>query len=347
MIQQRDADQTTRLGQPPCDGMVLGAGFRVSARVIVGDHDGRGAGEDGSLEDLARMHEALRQRAMTHALCRQHGMPRIEIGHRKDLDGFVADERTKVAHHRRGIREPLSRRGFENQAAASQLEGRGKALPLRAPQARERREPAAYLPEIPERVAPCHEPPGRALSHELGQQVLVTLHAHRMSGHPQLHARESLSARSAAAAQESCIGPASRAPYASCMNVSPGREPAIRVSMMPKDTNIHGTIFGGVILSYIDQAGAVAARPYAPVRMVTVAMKEVVFKEPVLVGDMVSFYAQVTHVGHTSVTVHVDVEAERFRPYGLRVPVTAADVVYVAVDDAGNKIPAVKDGSGA
>jgi acyl-CoA thioesterase YciA len=61
---------------------------------------------------------------------------------------------------------------------------------------------------------------------------------------------------------------------------------------------------------------------------------------------MVSFYAEVTHVGRTSVTVHVEVEAERFRPYGVHVPVTEADVVYVAVDDAGNKIPAVKDGSG-
>ncbi|MSR74678.1 MAG: acyl-CoA thioesterase [Planctomycetes bacterium] len=130
------------------------------------------------------------------------------------------------------------------------------------------------------------------------------------------------------------------------MNLTPQREPAIRVSLMPKDTNIHGTIFGGVILSYIDQAGAVAARPYAPIRMVTVAMKEVVFKEPVHVGDIISFYAHVTHVGKTSVTVHVDVVAERFRPYGLKVHVTAADVIYVAVDDNGRKIPVVADGSG-
>lgn len=135
-------------------------------------------------------------------------------------------------------------------------------------------------------------------------------------------------------------------PYAHGMNLTPQREPAIRVSLMPKDTNIHGTIFGGVILSYIDQAGAVAARPYAPIRMVTVAMKEVVFKEPVHVGDIISFYAHVTHVGKTSVTVHVDVVAERFRPYGLKVHVTAADVIYVAVDDNGRKIPVVADGSG-
>ena len=148
------------------------------------------------------------------------------------------------------------------------------------------------------------------------------------------------------APQKPRIGGVAAALYPLGMTPSQGKQPAIRVSMMPKDTNIHGTIFGGVILSYIDQAGAVAARPYAPVRMVTVAMKEVVFKEPVHVGDMVSFYAEVTHVGRTSVTVHVEVEAERFRPYGVHVPVTEADVVYVAVDDAGNKIPAVKDGSG-
>ncbi|HYC78516.1 MAG TPA: hotdog domain-containing protein [Planctomycetota bacterium] len=117
------------------------------------------------------------------------------------------------------------------------------------------------------------------------------------------------------------------------------RRPAIRVAMMPRDTNVHGTIFGGVILSHIDQAGALAARAYGAARVVTVSMKEVVFKKPVYVGDVVSFYAKVTRVGTTSVTVRVEVEAERLSPVGHHVPVTEAEVVYVGVDEHGNKMP--------
>lgn len=110
------------------------------------------------------------------------------------------------------------------------------------------------------------------------------------------------------------------------------REPAIRVIMMPKDTNALGTIFGGIILSYIDQAGAVAAHLFAPGRLVTVAMREVEFHEPVFVGDLVSFYAEVLRIGTTSITVKVVVEAERRRPEREVVKVTEAEVIYVHVD---------------
>jgi acyl-CoA thioesterase YciA len=116
------------------------------------------------------------------------------------------------------------------------------------------------------------------------------------------------------------------------------RQPAIRVIMMPKDTNALGTIFGGIILSYIDQAGAVPAHHVAAGRLVTVAMREVVFHAPVQVGDLVSFYAEVTRVGTTSVTVHVTVEAERPGPAALKVTVTEADVVYVHVDADNNPV---------
>lgn len=116
-------------------------------------------------------------------------------------------------------------------------------------------------------------------------------------------------------------------------------EPAIRVAMMPNDTNVHGTIFGGVILSHIDQAGAIAARAYAPERVVTVCMKEVEFHKPVWVGDIVSYYAWVTRTGKTSITVKLEVIAERFRPSGKRVKVTEAEVVYVSVDDHFEKVP--------
>src|SRR5215467_68151 len=88
-------------------------------------------------------------------------------------------------------------------------------------------------------------------------------------------------------------------------------QPAIRVILMPKDTNALGTIFGGIILSYIDQAGAFEAHRHDCGRLVTVAMREVEFHAPVFVGDLVSFYTETLRVGRTSVTVKVVVEAER------------------------------------
>lgn len=111
------------------------------------------------------------------------------------------------------------------------------------------------------------------------------------------------------------------------------RDPAIRVTMMPKDTNALGTIFGGIILSYIDQAGAVEAHRFTPGRLVTVAMHEVVFHQPVFVGDLVSLYAEVLRIGTTSITVKVVVEAERQRPEREVVTVTQAEVIYVHVDE--------------
>src|SRR5215510_13087646 len=91
------------------------------------------------------------------------------------------------------------------------------------------------------------------------------------------------------------------------------RQPAIRVVLMPKDTNALGTIFGGIILSYIDQAGAVDAHHTVslPGRLVKLAMREVVFHSPVVVRDLVSFFAQTLRVGRTSLTAKVTVEAER------------------------------------
>jgi acyl-CoA thioesterase YciA len=110
-------------------------------------------------------------------------------------------------------------------------------------------------------------------------------------------------------------------------------DPAIRVVLMPKDTNAHGTIFGGIILSYIDLAAAVEVRKHTSKKFVTVAMHEVVFVAPVFVGDLVSFYTELVRVGRTSITVKVVVEADRVRQPGERVRVTEAEVVYVAIDD--------------
>ncbi len=114
--------------------------------------------------------------------------------------------------------------------------------------------------------------------------------------------------------------------------------------MMPRDTNAHGTIFGGKILSLIDQAGAIAAHQVGVARVVTVAMHEVVFKHPVEVGDIVSCYADVVKVGRTSITVQVRVAAHRPTNVEHSVDVTTAEVVYVHIDDAGRPIPIVPQG---
>jgi acyl-CoA thioesterase YciA len=117
------------------------------------------------------------------------------------------------------------------------------------------------------------------------------------------------------------------------------REVSIRITMMPRDTNAHGTVFGGIILSYIDVAGGVeAVKHTGHDRFVTVAMKEVIFLEPVFVGDLVSFYAETTRVGNSSITVKVAVEAERVGSHGQPVRVTEAEVTYVAINQYREKV---------
>ncbi len=118
-----------------------------------------------------------------------------------------------------------------------------------------------------------------------------------------------------------------------------GPEPAIRVVLMPKDTNAHGTIFGGVILSYIDIAAAIEVRKHTLKKIVTKAMHEVVFVAPVFVGDLVSFYTELVRIGRTSITVKVIVEADRIASPRERVRVTEAEVIYVAIDDTRRPIP--------
>jgi len=116
-------------------------------------------------------------------------------------------------------------------------------------------------------------------------------------------------------------------------------DPAIRITMLPRDTNSQGTIFGGVILSHIDIAGAIEAHRHTGMaRFVTVAMREVIFHAPVFVGDLVSFYSETLKVGTTSITTRVVVEAERYGSPGESARVTEAEVVYVAVDKTGKKM---------
>ncbi|MCU0870426.1 MAG: acyl-CoA thioesterase [Burkholderiales bacterium] len=110
----------------------------------------------------------------------------------------------------------------------------------------------------------------------------------------------------------------------------PEREPALRVVPMPSDVNSTGDIFGGWIMSQVDIAGALPAIRLARGRVATVAVNSFVFKQPVLVGDVVSFYAEVVRVGRTSITVDVEVYAERGMPATV-VKVTEATLTYVAV----------------
>ena len=121
----------------------------------------------------------------------------------------------------------------------------------------------------------------------------------------------------------------------SSFNMNSYTDPAIRITLLPRDTNPQGTIFGGIILSYIDMAGAIEAHRHTGMpRFVTVAMREIIFHKPVFVGDLVSFYAETVRVGTTSITIRVIVETERHGGTSRdRIRVTEAEVVYVAVDE--------------
>jgi acyl-CoA thioesterase YciA len=114
-----------------------------------------------------------------------------------------------------------------------------------------------------------------------------------------------------------------------------GRQPALRVMPMPADANQNGDIFGGWIMAQVDIAGGTAAGRIARGRVATVAVKEFVFKQPVQIGDLLSFYVDVKRIGHTSITVNVEVFAER-RPADPKVvKVTEATLTYVAIDSTG------------
>ena len=114
-----------------------------------------------------------------------------------------------------------------------------------------------------------------------------------------------------------------------------GEMPVLRIVPMPADTNAHGTIFGGWVMAQVDIAGSIPAWDRAQGPVVTIAVNSFVFQEPVFVGDLVSFYARVLKVGRTSITVDVEVFAQRARQAGRSevVKVTEAQLTYVAVDE--------------
>lgn len=118
-----------------------------------------------------------------------------------------------------------------------------------------------------------------------------------------------------------------------------GKELVLKVIPMPADSNANGDIFGGWVMAQVDLAGGVIAARHAKGRIATVAVKEFIFKQPVRVGDILSFYSELTRIGRTSITVDVEVYAERFGSQGQYVKVTQATLTYVAIDDAGKPRP--------
>jgi acyl-CoA thioesterase YciA len=109
----------------------------------------------------------------------------------------------------------------------------------------------------------------------------------------------------------------------------------LKVIPMPADLNVNGDIFGGWVMAQVDLAGAVMAAPYANGRMATVAVNEFIFKQPVRLGDVLSFFGKLVRIGRTSITVKIEVYAERIGAQGQYIKVTEASLTYVAIDDQG------------
>jgi acyl-CoA thioesterase YciA len=125
----------------------------------------------------------------------------------------------------------------------------------------------------------------------------------------------------------------SRPPLPPPLTLPPGRMPEIRVMPGPADANVYGDVFGGWIMAQVDIAGSLPATRRSNGRVATIAVTSFVFKHPAFLGDLLSFYAEVVKVGNTSITVYVEVYAERNRMQGDVVKVTEATLVYVATDD--------------
>ncbi len=118
-----------------------------------------------------------------------------------------------------------------------------------------------------------------------------------------------------------------------------GKELVLKVVPMPADCNANGDIFGGWVMAQVDIAGSIVPARYVRGRMATVAVNQFVFKQPVRVGDILSFFGEVSRIGNTSITVQVEVYAERYDTQGHYIKVTEASLTYVAIDDQGRPRP--------
>jgi acyl-CoA thioesterase YciA len=133
------------------------------------------------------------------------------------------------------------------------------------------------------------------------------------------------------------------APVTQTVSLPTDQELVLKVIPMPGDCNANGDIFGGWVMAQVDLAGSVLPARYAQGRYATVAVNEFVFKQPVRVGDILSFFSSVTRIGRTSITVKVEVYAERFKSQGQYAKVTEASLTYVAIDDNGRPRPIPKN----
>ncbi len=131
-------------------------------------------------------------------------------------------------------------------------------------------------------------------------------------------------------------------PLAPSVALPTDQELVLKVIPMPADCNANGDIFGGWVMAQADLAGAVLPARYVQGRMATVAVNEFIFKQPVKVGDILSFFSKVSRIGNTSITVSVEVYTERFSSQGQYLKVTQANLTYVAIDEQGKPRPIPK-----
>ena len=129
--------------------------------------------------------------------------------------------------------------------------------------------------------------------------------------------------------------PTSNSPTGEPVKLPTDKELVLKVITMPADSNVNGDIFGGWVMAQVDLAGSVIPARIACGRIATVAVNQFIFKQPVKVGDLLSFYAEVERVGNTSITVKVEVYAQRMRQPEPIIKVTEANLTYVAIDDSG------------
>ena len=129
------------------------------------------------------------------------------------------------------------------------------------------------------------------------------------------------------------------APHNAPVDLPSDKELVLKVIPMPADCNPNGDIFGGWVMAQVDLAGSVLPARHVHGRMATVAVNQFIFKQPVRVGDILSFFASITRIGRTSITVQVEVYAERYRAQGQYAKVTEASLTYVAIGDDGRPTP--------
>lgn len=144
-----------------------------------------------------------------------------------------------------------------------------------------------------------------------------------------------MSSESSIHATTSTPVPSAAVPSVPTVELPTDKELVLKVIPMPADCNANGDIFGGWVMAQVDLAGSVVPARYVDGRMATVAVNQFIFKQPVRVGDILSFFSAVTRIGNTSITVQVEVYAERFRSQGRYIKVTEASLTYVAIDDFG------------